>query len=95
MNKKKCNEECVQVVEKLLREGYADLVSMARPFLADHNFVLKSMENRGLFLRIFSHIYFSIYRSFLLLSCIPFSGRDIMIWMWVWIADGDGPSNAT
>ncbi|MBK9151451.1 MAG: NADPH-dependent 2,4-dienoyl-CoA reductase [Saprospiraceae bacterium] len=34
------------VAEKLLAEGYADMVSMARPFLADPDLVLKTMENR-------------------------------------------------
>jgi 2,4-dienoyl-CoA reductase (NADPH2) len=35
------------VAEKLLKEGCADMVSMARPFLADPELVLKSMENRA------------------------------------------------
>lgn len=34
------------VAEKILEDGCADMVSMARPFLADPDFVLKTMENR-------------------------------------------------
>lgn len=33
--------------EELLREGYANMVSMARPFLADPDFVQKAFEKRG------------------------------------------------
>ncbi|GAB4496032.1 MAG: NADPH-dependent 2,4-dienoyl-CoA reductase [Saprospiraceae bacterium] len=33
--------------EELLREGYADMVSMARPFLADPNFMKKAFEQRA------------------------------------------------
>ncbi len=36
-----------QVAEDILSEGYADMVSMARPFLADPNFVNKAAENRA------------------------------------------------
>lgn len=36
-----------EIAEKLLQEGCADMVSMARPFLADEAFVLKAMENRS------------------------------------------------
>lgn len=35
------------VAEKVLQEGCADMVSMARPFLADADLVLKAMENRA------------------------------------------------
>ncbi len=35
------------VAENILQEGCADMVSMARPFLADAEFVLKAMENRA------------------------------------------------
>ena len=35
------------VGERILREGCADMVSMARPFLADAELVLKAMENRA------------------------------------------------
>ncbi len=35
-----------QVAEDVLAEGCADMISMARPFLADENLVLKSMEGR-------------------------------------------------
>lgn len=35
------------VAEQVLARGDADLVSMARPFLADPDFVLKSMEDRS------------------------------------------------
>ncbi|BDS11105.1 NADPH-dependent 2,4-dienoyl-CoA reductase [Aureispira anguillae] len=35
-----------QVAEKILEEGKADMVSMARPFLADPELVLKAMEGR-------------------------------------------------
>ncbi|OYQ37429.1 NADPH-dependent 2,4-dienoyl-CoA reductase [Niveispirillum lacus] len=35
------------VAEKLLAEGYCDMVSMARPFLADAHFVAKARENRA------------------------------------------------
>ena len=34
------------VAENLLRDGIADMVSMARPFLADENFVKKTEEGR-------------------------------------------------
>lgn len=34
------------VGEKIIAEGHADMVSMARPFLADSELVLKAMENR-------------------------------------------------
>ena len=34
------------VAENLLREEIADMVSMARPFLADENFVKKTEEGR-------------------------------------------------
>lgn len=35
------------VAENILQEGCADMVSMARPFLADSDLVLKAMENRA------------------------------------------------
>ena len=35
-----------EVAEKVLTDGCSDLISMARPFLADPNIVLKSMEGR-------------------------------------------------
>ena len=36
-----------EVAESLIKEGYADLVSMARPFLADADFVKKSLEGKS------------------------------------------------
>ncbi len=36
-----------EVAEEVLAEGCADMVSMARPFLADAEFVLKAQENRA------------------------------------------------
>ncbi|MCP5207111.1 MAG: NADPH-dependent 2,4-dienoyl-CoA reductase [Hahellaceae bacterium] len=36
-----------EVAEKILADGDADLVSMARPFLADPEFILKASENRA------------------------------------------------
>jgi 2,4-dienoyl-CoA reductase (NADPH2) len=36
-----------QVAEDVLAQGHADLVSMARPFLADENFVNKSAANKA------------------------------------------------
>ena len=36
-----------EVAEKILADGHADMVSMARPFLADSQFVIKAMENRS------------------------------------------------
>ncbi|WP_372892736.1 FAD-dependent oxidoreductase [Rhodosalinus sp.] len=36
-----------EVAEKVLSEGCADMVSMARPFLADPHFVKKAMESRS------------------------------------------------
>jgi len=36
-----------EIAEKVLVDGCADMVSMARPFLADSQFVLKAMEDRG------------------------------------------------
>ncbi|NNF32905.1 MAG: NADPH-dependent 2,4-dienoyl-CoA reductase [Saprospiraceae bacterium] len=36
-----------EVAEKVLNEGCADMVSMARPFLADPEIVLKAMEDRS------------------------------------------------
>ena len=33
--------------EEMLREGYADMVSMARPLLADPHFMVKARENRS------------------------------------------------
>lgn len=35
------------IAEKVLEDGCSDMVSMARPFLADENLVLKAMENRA------------------------------------------------
>lgn len=35
-----------EVAEQLLKDGYCDLVSMARPFLADPEFALKTREGR-------------------------------------------------
>ena len=35
------------VAEEILQDGCADMVSMARPFLADENLVLKAMEGRA------------------------------------------------
>ncbi len=35
------------IAEQVLQEGNADMISMARPFLADENWVLKAMENRA------------------------------------------------
>ena len=36
-----------ETAEQVLQDGCADMVSMARPFLADENWVLKAMENRA------------------------------------------------
>jgi 2,4-dienoyl-CoA reductase (NADPH2) len=36
-----------EVAEQILKEGCADMVSMARPFLADSQLVLKAIENRS------------------------------------------------
>ena len=36
-----------QVAENILAQGHADMVSMARPFLADPEFVLKAEQNRA------------------------------------------------
>ncbi|CAM6053780.1 unnamed protein product [Sphagnum tenellum] len=36
-----------EVAEQVLAAGHADMVSMARPFLADPQFVLKAMEDRA------------------------------------------------
>ncbi len=36
-----------EVGEKIIADGAADMVSMARPFLADENLVLKAIENRA------------------------------------------------
>jgi 2,4-dienoyl-CoA reductase (NADPH2) len=36
-----------ELAEEILKEGCADLISMARPFLADPDFVLKAKENRS------------------------------------------------
>ncbi len=34
------------IAEEILAQGHADMISMARPFLADPEFVIKTMENR-------------------------------------------------
>ena len=36
-----------EIAESILADGFADMVSMARPFLADPDFVLKAMEGRS------------------------------------------------
>ena len=36
-----------EVAEQVLARGDADMISMARPFLADPDFVIKSQENRA------------------------------------------------
>ncbi len=36
-----------EVAEKILQAGHADMISMARPFLADAEFVIKAKENRA------------------------------------------------
>ncbi len=36
-----------EVAEKVLQDGCADMISMARPFLADPQFVLKAIQNRS------------------------------------------------
>ena len=36
-----------EIAEQILQDGCADMVSMARPFLADSEFVLKTMEGRS------------------------------------------------
>ena len=36
-----------EVAESILSDGFADMVSMARPFLADENFVQKAMEGKA------------------------------------------------
>jgi 2,4-dienoyl-CoA reductase (NADPH2) len=36
-----------EIAEEVLANGHGDMVSMARPFLADPNFVLKAMEDRA------------------------------------------------
>ncbi len=36
-----------EVAEKILADGHADMISMARPFLADSDFVKKARENRA------------------------------------------------
>ena len=35
-----------EIAEQILSDGHADMVSMARPFLADPDFVVKTMEDR-------------------------------------------------
>ena len=35
------------VAERVLADGHADMVSMARPFLADPDWVLKAQEQRA------------------------------------------------
>ena len=36
-----------EIAEKVLADGHADMVSMARPFLADPEFVNKAIENKS------------------------------------------------
>jgi 2,4-dienoyl-CoA reductase (NADPH2) len=36
-----------EIAEKIIAEGHANMVSLARPFLADPDFVIKAMENRA------------------------------------------------
>ncbi len=36
-----------EIAEKILAEGHSNMISMARPFLADPEFVIKAYENRG------------------------------------------------
>ena len=36
-----------EIADKIIQEGHADMVSMARPFLADAHFVRKAMENKA------------------------------------------------
>ena len=36
-----------EIAEKIIAEGHADMVSMARPFLADENFVLKAKQGKS------------------------------------------------
>lgn len=36
-----------EIAEEIIADGCADMVSLARPFLADSEFVLKAMENRS------------------------------------------------
>ncbi|MCX8514378.1 MAG: NADPH-dependent 2,4-dienoyl-CoA reductase [Burkholderiales bacterium] len=36
-----------EVIEEILQRGDADMVSMARPFLADENFVIKAINNKS------------------------------------------------
>ncbi len=36
-----------EIAEKILQDGCADMVSMARPFLADSQFVIKAMEGKS------------------------------------------------
>ncbi len=36
-----------EVAEQILADGHADMISMARPFLADADFVQKAMQNRA------------------------------------------------
>ena len=36
-----------EIAEKILASGQADMISMARPFLADENFVRKAQQGRG------------------------------------------------
>jgi len=36
-----------EIAEKIIADGYADMVSLARPFLADAEFVLKAKQNRA------------------------------------------------
>ncbi len=36
-----------EIAESILQDGCSDMVSMARPFLADADFVIKAMENRS------------------------------------------------
>ncbi len=36
-----------EIAEQVLQDGCSDMISMARPFLADSQFVVKAMENRG------------------------------------------------
>ena len=36
-----------EIAEKIIADGHADMVSMARPFLADENFVLKAKQGKS------------------------------------------------
>lgn len=80
-----------QVAEEILASNKADLISMARPFLADEAFVSKARSGKVCFMLFFFFVSFSFLPFFFRRSTFaslairrawitPFRKRELRVW---------------